>query len=95
MKKYTVKAYFCSTHSGLIDTLETNSWTKVEEFIWENCQGGLNCIVVNNETGEQKWAYAEDFNEETVEPKELIREIKKTCKSTFYEDLLMEQQEQM
>ena len=95
MKRYTVKVYYCGKHSCLMEHFETNSWHSVEEFVLENCQGGYNCIIINNETGSQKWAYAEDFSEGTVEPKDLIREIKKTCKSIFYEDLLMEQQEQM
>ena len=51
--------------------------------IWENCQKGLNCELIDTETGDRNWAYADDFAEDTEEPDELLR------------DLLMEQCEQM
>ena len=89
--KYTAKAYLCTNFAGLIDSLETDYYSEVEDFIWENIQRGYNCTITDNETGEINWAYAEDFDEEALNPEDLIREHKKS----FYRDLLMEQQEQM
>ena len=79
MAKYTVRAYLCTNFAGLMDSLETASWSEVEDFIWGNCQRGHNCLLTDNETGSRNWAYADDFTEETVD----------------YTELLMEQQEQM
>lgn len=79
MPKYTVKAYLCTNFAGLMDSLETDYFSEVEDFIWSNCQKGYNCELTDNETGSTSYAYAESFNEETVD----------------YADLLMEQQEQM
>jgi hypothetical protein len=62
-----------------MDSLETDNFYEVQDFIWGNCQKGYNCQLTDNETGETNWAYAESFTEETVD----------------YTDLLMEQQEQM
>ena len=85
--KYTVKAYLCTNFAGLMDSLETDDFYEVQDFIWENCQKGYNCELIDNETGESNFAYADDFNEGTVE-----MEIRNNA---FYADLLMEQQEQM
>ena len=77
--RYTVNAYLCTNFAGLMDSLATNSFDEVEDFIWDNCQKGYNCELIDNETGSRNLAYADDFTEETLE----------------YADLLMEQQEQM
>lgn len=79
MPKYSVCAYLCTNFSGLMDSLETDNFYEVQDFIWGNCQKGYNCQLTDNETGETNWAYAESFTEETID----------------YADLLMEQQEQM
>lgn len=90
--QYTVKAYLCTNFAGLMDSLETDQWGEVEDFIWENVQRGYNCEITDNKTGSRNFAYADDFDEEALNPEDLIRDHKKR---TFYADLLMEQQEQM
>ena len=72
--KYTVKAYLNRNFIALMDMLDTDYWNKVEEFIWQKCQEGMNCTIVNNDIGFELYARAEDFTEETVEPSELIKE---------------------
>ena len=91
--KYTVNAYLCTNFAGLMDSLETDFWFEVEDFIWDNVQKGFNCELIDNETGSKNWAYADDFDEEALDPEDLIRETKK--QNLFYADLLMEQQEKM
>lgn len=91
--KYLVYAYLCTNFTGLMNSLETDQWNEVEDFIWENIQRGYNCELIDNETGDRNWAYAEDFDEEALNPEDLIRETKK--QKLLYADLLMEQQEQM
>ena len=91
MPKYKVCAYLCTNFTGLMDSLETDQWNEVEDFIWENVQRGYNCELTDNETSTKNWAYASDFDEEALNPEDLIRETQKS----FYADLLMEQQEQM
>ena len=90
--KYSVCAYLCTNFAGLMDKLETDQWSEVEDFIWENVQRGYNCELTDNETGSKNWAYADDFDEEALNPEDLIRDHKK---NELLEDLLLEQQEQM
>ena len=78
-KRYSVKAYLCTNFSGLMDSLETDDFYEVQDFIFANCQKGYNCELTDRDRGETNMAYAENFTEETVD----------------YNDLLMEQQEQM
>lgn len=82
-KKYKLIAYMERCLRGIIDGKETDDWSQVEEFIWENCQAGHTCEIINTETGIRKYAYPDSFNEDTVGVDELIS------------DLLMEQKEQM
>lgn len=81
--RYQVNAYLCTNFAGLMESLETDDFYEVQDFIWKNCQNGLNCELIDTETGNRNWAYADDFTEETEEVDELIR------------DLRMEQCEQM
>lgn len=75
--KYYVGAYYDEGFRGLAEAIATDNWNEVEEFIWHYVQKGLNCLIINHETGEKKYAFADDFNENTVEPKELIRDTVK------------------
>ena len=93
--RYSVRAYLCTNFSGLMESLETDSWDEVEDFIWENVQQGYNCELTDNDTTNKNYAYAEDFCEETVNPEDLLRVHKKPSNKQFYADLLMEQREQM
>ena len=77
--RYVVRAYLCTNFAGLMDSLETDNFYEVQDFVFENCQKGFNCKLTDNERNEIDWVYAEDFDEETID----------------YTDLLMEQQEQM
>ena len=81
--RYKVNAYLCTNFAGLMDSLETDDFYEVQDFVWENCQEGLNCELVDTETGERNFAYAESFTECTEEVDEL------------FQDLRMEQCEQM
>lgn len=71
--KYTVKVYLARKEVVLMDMLDTNSWSEVEEFVWQKCQEGMNCTIIYNEFGTKLYAYAEDFNEDTIEAAELIK----------------------
>ena len=79
--KYTVNAYLCTNFAGLMDSLETDFWFEVEDFIWDNVQKGFNCELIDNETGSRNWAYADDFDEETLNPEDLLREEMKCSKN--------------
>ena len=78
-KRYTVRAYLCTNFAGLMSNIQTDYFNEVEDFIWENCQKGYNCELIDNERGTTSRYYAESFTEESID----------------YGDLLMEQQEQM
>ena len=57
-----------------MEELETDNWSEVENFIWEHCQRGLNCKFIDKESPvyEGGEAFADRFNENTVEVEELI-----------------------
>ena len=79
--RYTVNAYLCTNFAGLMDNLETDFWFEVEDFIWDNVQKGYNCELIDNETGSRNWAYADDFDEEALNPEDLLREELKCSNS--------------
>jgi hypothetical protein len=60
-----------------MNSLETDSWDEVEDFIWENVQRGYNCQLTDNDTGNKNYAYADDFDEEALNPVDLLRVYKK------------------
>ena len=71
--RYSVRAYLCTNFTGLMDSLETDSFYEVQDFIWENCQKGYNCTLTNNETGETNMVYADSFTEETIDCNDLLQ----------------------
>ena len=71
--KYYASACYDREFRSLHHSTAIDDWSKVEEFVWKYVQQGLNCLIIEHETGEKKYAYAEDFNENTVEPNEVIR----------------------
>lgn len=75
--KWYVDACYDKAFNGSYYAKAIDDWSEVEEFIWEYVQKGFNCLIIDHETGERKYAFAEDFNENTVEPKEIIRDTKK------------------
>lgn len=77
--KYTVNAYFCTNFAGLMDSLETDDFYEAQDFVDANCRKGFNCELVDNELDATGWFHADDFEDD----------------DDFYEDLLMEQREQM
>lgn len=81
--RYKVNAYLCTNFAGLMESLETDDFYEVQDFVWIHCQNGLNCELIDTETGTRGLAYAEDFTEDTEDVDELLV------------DLRMEQCEQM
>ena len=77
--KYTVNAYLCTNNPIKIDSLKTDFWFEVEDFIWDNVERGFNCMLIDNETGDTNWAYSENFNGDVDELVEIIREELKIC----------------
>ncbi len=75
--KYYVDACYDKAFRGSYYSKAIDDWSEVEEFVWEYVQKGFNCLIIEHETGKKWYAFAEDFNENTVEPKELIRDTKK------------------
>ena len=77
--RYTVNAYLCTNNPIKIDSLKTDFWFEVEDFIWDNIERGFNCMLIDNETGDINWAYSENFNGDVDELVEIIREELKIC----------------
>ena len=75
--KWYVDACWDTGFRGSDHSIATDNWSEVEDFVWDKVQKGFNCLIIDHETGERKYAFAEDFNENTVEPKEIIRDTKK------------------
>lgn len=73
--RYQVHAYLCTNFSGLMDSLETDNFYEVQDFVWENCHKGYNCKIWDRETGNRNWAFADDFDEDTEGVDELIHDL--------------------
>lgn len=89
MNKYTVKAYL-ENDRGLMESLDTDDFSKVEDFIWEQCHKGLNCHLTNNETGVSDTRYVDDFDEYSTDIGWTADEV-----DELLADLALEQREQM
>lgn len=59
--KYTIKVYLARKEKVLMDMLDTDFWGQAEEFVWQKCQEGFNCTIVNNELGTIMYAYKEEM----------------------------------
>ena len=77
--RYAVSAQLCTNNPIKIDSLKTDFWFEVEDFIWDNIERGFNCMLIDNETGGINWAYSENFNGDVDELVEIIREELKIC----------------
>lgn len=75
--KYYVGAYYDEGFRGLAHSIVMDDWVEVEDFIWDNAQKGFNCLIIEHETGKKWYVFAEDFNENTVQPREIIRDTVK------------------
>jgi hypothetical protein len=74
---YEVYAHI-PTDTSVNQHYETDSWEAVEDFIWDKTQEGFDCTIYNTETGERNYTYADDFDEEALNPEDLIRkEVRK------------------
>lgn len=80
--KYYVDACYDEGFRSSYYAIATDDWSEVEEFVWEYVQQGLNCLIIEHETGKRKYAFAEDFNENTMESKEIIRDITKDWRNS-------------
>ena len=74
-KKYRATAYVDRCMHCAIDGIDTDDYTDILDFVWDNCQKGLCCEIINHETGERKHAYPEYFNEDTIGVEDLIRDV--------------------
>lgn len=75
--RWYVDACWDKAFKGSDHAIVTDFWSEVEEFVWDKVQEGFNCLIIDHKTGERKYAFAEDFNETTLSPKEIIRNTKK------------------
>lgn len=73
--RYRVHAYLCTNFAGLMDDLETDDFSEVHDFIWEKCQKGYNCELIDTETGDRSWYYADNFTEDTEDVGELLHDL--------------------
>lgn len=72
-KKFKATAYVERCLRGAMDGIDTDDEALLDEFVWNNCQAGLTCEVVYNETDERKVFYAEKFTTETMSIEELLK----------------------
>ena len=75
-KKYKALSYMERCLKGVVSGIDTDEWSLIDEFVWDNCQHGFTCEIINNETGERKYAYPDDFNENTISVEDLIRDVR-------------------
>jgi hypothetical protein len=75
--KWYVNACYDEGFRSSYYAMATDNWSEVEEFIWEYAQQGFNCLIIEHETGKKKYAFAEDFNKNTIDAREIIRNTNK------------------
>ena len=73
-KRYAVMAYLHSNRSGLMDNLETNDFSEAHDFMWEHCQQGNDCELLDRETGIREFYYSNNFDENAVDTADLRKE---------------------
>lgn len=63
--RYKVNAYFFTNFAGLMDSLETDSFDEVEDFVYDQCRKGFNCEFYDTETGDRGFVYESEvmFND--------------------------------
>lgn len=59
--RYRVEACICTNFVFVADTLETDDFYEVQEFIEQKCNDGYDCRLVDNEQGTSGWSYASEF----------------------------------
>ena len=74
--KYKAIAYIERCLRGAMDGIDTDDYSAILDFVWDNCQRGYSCEIISNETGERKYAYPEYFNENTISVEDLIRDVR-------------------
>lgn len=62
-KRYYVRACVITNYVNAIDSLETDDWYEVQDYILENCQKGYSCEIIDTSTGYQNWSYADEFSD--------------------------------
>ena len=63
--RYKVNAYFCTNFAVLMDSLETDSFYEVQDFVDDQCRKGFNCELYDTETGDRGFVYESEvmFND--------------------------------
>ena len=63
--RYKVNAYFCTNFAGLMDSLETDNFYEVQEFVYDQWRKGFNCERYDTETGDRGVVYESEviFND--------------------------------
>jgi hypothetical protein len=57
MEKWTVDACFLTNFVFVIESVTTDVWYEVQDFIERHLEEGNPCRLTDNETGDVNWAY--------------------------------------
>ena len=47
-KKYKATAYVERCLRGAMDGIDTDDLSHIEDFVWDNCQHGFTCEIIDN-----------------------------------------------
>ena len=63
--RYKVNAYFCTNFAGLMDSLETDNFYEVQDFVYDQCRKGFNCELYDTKTADRVFVYESEvmFND--------------------------------
>ncbi len=58
--KYTVDACVLTNYVGVLESITTDDWYEVQDFIEKHMEEGNPCRLTDNDTGDVNWAYPEE-----------------------------------
>jgi hypothetical protein len=62
--RWKVESCILTNYVSVVETLETDYWFEVQDFIEEQLNEGRACRLTDMSTGDSNWAYPEETNEE-------------------------------
>lgn len=63
--RYNVEAYLCKNFTGLMDSLVTDNFYEVQDFVHEQCMKGFYCELCDMKTGNRGFIHKREviFND--------------------------------
>lgn len=74
--KFEARSYYGRNFSGLEDSLETDDYSELEDWVWEKIGSGVSIEVQNSETGERVRLDSDDYDFESDDSYRVLDDLK-------------------